>query len=182
MSLARMRTVSRWIVIGLVAAVAVARISTASHNVPSAPSTGLVGRAAPDFTIAVWNGAAGQTVHLTGLRGHDVVLNFWGSWCEACQQEMPLLQSAWQRYAGRGVEFVGVALDTPQEDGAQFLRQYGITYPCGPDPTGATAPRYALIGLPTTIVIDRHGVVKQKLSGQLKPGALDQAIHALLGA
>ena len=164
------------------------RLAGASHAVASAtqhgaPATGsLVGHVAPDFTLSVWNSHPGQTVHLAALRGRPVVVYFWAPWCEPCQQEAPLLQAAWQRYRGRGVSFVGVAFDAQQAESMQFLQRYGITYPCGPDSGVATAPAYGLVGLPDTVIIDQHGVVRQKFSGPVDAHALDQALQPLLAA
>jgi cytochrome c biogenesis protein CcmG, thiol:disulfide interchange protein DsbE len=154
-------------------------VATATHN-GAVQAGALVGRPAPDFTITVWNGTPDQRVHLAALRGGPVVVNFWAPWCEPCQQEAPLLQAAWQRYHPRGVTFIGVAFDSQQSDSTQFLRRYGITYPCGPDPTEATAPAYGLVGLPATIIIDKHGIVTRKVSGPVDARALDQALQPLL--
>lgn len=181
--IARGRAIQAAIVVvgcAALAIVLVARLVSASHAVPRTASGSLVGHLAPDFTITTWNGAPGQQVRLSALRGHPVVLNFWAAWCQPCQEEMPLLQTAWQQYHTSGVMFVGVALDTQQPDGMQFLRSHGVAYPCGPDPTHATAPAYGLIGLPTTVIIDRHGIVVEKLNGQLTPHTLAQAMIAVL--
>lgn len=174
------------IALGIVVCVALVtllalRFAAASHAVSSAPRGALVGHEAPDFTLAPWNAApAGQSVRLAALKGHPVVVNFWATWCEPCQQEAPLLTAAWQRYHGSGVLFLGVALDTQPQDGAQFLRRYGLTYPCGPEGTGTIATTYALVGLPATIFIGRDGIVASRIDGQLTGAALDRAIQALL--
>jgi cytochrome c biogenesis protein CcmG/thiol:disulfide interchange protein DsbE len=139
----------------------------------------LVGRPASDFTIAIWNGTPGQTIRLATLRGQPVVVNFWATWCEPCQQEAPLLSAAWQRYHTR-ITFVGVAFDTQQADGTQFMRRYGIRYPCGAGDGAVLATAFGIPGLPDTIFVDRHGVVVRKDAGQLSAATLAQGIQALL--
>lgn len=160
--------------------VLVFRIATATRAVTKAPAHTLVGQVAPDLAVTVWNGASGQTLDLAALRGQPVVLNFWGSWCDPCHAESPLLVAAWQRYHPRGVVFVGAAMDTPRDDGLAFIRQEHIPYPAGAVPTEEAAVAYGLIGLPATVFIDRQGHVTAKISAQLKPGELDTAIQALL--
>jgi cytochrome c biogenesis protein CcmG/thiol:disulfide interchange protein DsbE len=156
-----------------------ARLADAGQAASSVHPGSLVGHTAPDFTVAVWNVTPGQAIHLAALRGQPVVVNFWATWCEPCQQEAPLLTAAWQRYHAR-ITFVGVAFDTQQVDGVQFLRRYGIQYLCGQGDGAVLATAYGLPGLPATIFIDRRGVVADKITGQLTAAALDQGIQTLL--
>lgn len=176
-----------WLQMGVVAlagaallGVLVFRIATATRAVTKAPSHTLIGQMAPDLAVTVWNGTAGQTLDLAALRGQPVVLNFWGSWCDPCHAESPLLVAAWQRYHPRGVAFVGAAMDTSQSDGLTFLAQEHIPYPAGGVPTEEAAVAYGLIGLPATVFIDRQGHITAKINAQLKPGELDTAIQTLL--
>jgi thiol-disulfide isomerase/thioredoxin len=64
---------------------------------------------------------------LAEYRGHPLVLNFWATWCEPCQREIPLLEALHQERGG-SVQIVGVAVDF-QEDVLRYAQQRGITYP-----------------------------------------------------
>jgi cytochrome c biogenesis protein CcmG/thiol:disulfide interchange protein DsbE len=158
------------------------RLLHAGQAASGAPVYPLAGHPAPAFTINTWtwDGSPSQTVRLAALKGHPIVINFWASWCDACRAEEPLLEASWQQYQPQGVMFIGVAFEDQQPAGTEFLRQYGVTFPAGPDLTGAIAVAYGIIGVPETVFIDRHGIVVSKISGALDDGTLDRAVRALL--
>ncbi|MBF6590789.1 MAG: TlpA family protein disulfide reductase [Ktedonobacterales bacterium] len=155
-------------------------------RISSAPFGSVVGRPAPDFTLntwAWWDGAsrqADQTRRLAALKGHPIVLNFWASWCDACKQEAPTLQAAWQRYQPRGVVFLGVATEDVESESLAFLRTYKITYFNGADVTGTLTVTYAAASIPLTVFIDRQGKVTGTHAGVIDAATLDRAIQPLL--
>ena len=158
----------------------IARLAAAGSAAGSAPSTSLVGHAAPDFTIQVWNGAAGRTIHLADLKGKVVLVNFYASWCADCTEEVPLLQRFWQQYQTRAVVFLGVAYQDRQADSLSFLKQYAVSYPCGPDVGGTAATDYGVTGVPETALIDQHGVVVRHYNGAVDDATLSAALQSLL--
>lgn len=143
---------------------------------------------APDFTLHTWawwaqntTSAADPTqLHLAALRGRPVVINFWASWCDACQAEAPTMEQAWRAYQARGVVFVGIDVNDTATDSAAFLKQYGVTYYNAPDITDTLFIKYGVIGLPTTVFVNRDGAIQSKHIGQINAAALDSGIHALL--
>jgi len=161
------------------------RITTANtqaHNVPAgAQGMSLVGKAAPDVALIVWQGgAAGGQVSLASLRGHPVVLNFWEASCDPCKAEAPLLEQAAKTYQAQGVDFVGVALYTSQSDGLTFLRQHGLTYLSGAATTNQTVVDYGLIGVPDTYFISSSGVIVDQSVGQIAQLKLIEGIQRAL--
>ena len=171
------------IVLLLLAGVAelVIRANTANNIVRHTAAPSLVGHPAPDFTIPLWNATAGETAtfHLLSQRGKVVVVNFWASWCDPCRAEAPTFESLAQHDASRGVVFVGVAVNTPQADGEQFLKQYGVTYSAGPEPSTTLAAEYGVSGIPVTVVIDQQGRVERIFPGQIQPAALTSVLSSL---
>ena len=129
---------------------------------------------------------AGDTVSLAALRGKVVLLNVWATWCHPCRDEIPELQALHDRYAPRGLELVGVSVDA---DGAnesiqEFMRDFRMTYPVWRDPGERVSAQFHTIGVPTTFLIDREGVLRWRKTGPIQPGdeALTRAIEQALGS
>jgi len=171
--------------IALLASRLIAANSAASVNI--AQGFALNGKPAPDFTVSVVNsssnsssGSARQTIHLAALKGHPVVVNFFASWCVPCADEAPVLESAWQKYASKGVIFVGVIYQDTPANAQSFYRQYGLTFPMGLDPSGATAIAYGVTGVPETVFINKAGIVVSKYGGPEDDGTLNRSVAGLL--
>jgi thiol-disulfide isomerase/thioredoxin len=133
---------------------------------------------APDYTFTALDGTR---VDSEELKGQVVVLNFWATWCGPCRLEMPSLQSLHEDRSGDGVVVLGLATDTG--DGSvvdAFLRERGITYSVG---RASNEHRRAFGGvsmIPTTYLIDRHGIVRHKVMGYFAPPAMRVAVSRLV--
>jgi thiol-disulfide isomerase/thioredoxin len=116
------------------------------------------------------------------LRGYPIVINAWASWCTACKQEYKLLADASVRY-GRQVAFLGVdALDDGASDARAYLAGHPLSYPSYQSPSGVLTGLAPIVGLPTTIYIDRAGAIVKVIPGQYdSQGALDGDIQRYLG-
>ena len=146
------------------------------------PITGLSGvtmvnRPAPDFTLKTFEGT---TISLRALRGNPVVLNFWASWCPPCRLEAPLLERVWRVNKKRGVAFIGVDLQDREEDALRFIREFDITYPNAPDPTGEVSISYGVSGLPVTFFVSREGQILRRWVGALEKKVLVRFIEEIM--
>ena len=120
---------------------------------------------APEIEFTTYDG---ETIRLSDLRGQGVVLNFWASWCGPCRAEAPLLVDAWQQERDNGVAFIGLTYQDHEQGARQFMEQYGINYPNGPD-TGLTwSRRYDVQGIPATFFIDGDGMLVSQHRGMLR--------------
>jgi len=160
----------------------ISRFYSATHTVATIEHQGqgvigqLVGHPAPDLTVTLWNGTPGEKMNLAALHGKVVVVNFWASWCDPCHSEAPILASVAHQYAAKGIVFIGIALETQDSDGLNFIRQYHVPYECGPAPD-SLAVAYALTGIPVTVTINAKGVVEGQIDGPVTAASLNSAIH-----
>jgi thiol-disulfide isomerase/thioredoxin len=74
------------------------------------------------------NDSNGKPQPILQWRGKTLVINFWATWCPPCREEMPAFSRLQTKYAANGVEFVGIALDTP-DNVIAFLKQIPVSYP-----------------------------------------------------
>jgi len=139
-----------------------------------------VGFAAPDFSLELLGG--GQ-VSLSDLRGKAVIVNLWASWCPPCRAEMPALQQVYEANRSRGLEILAVntTFQDSEAGAAEFVREFGLTFPIPLDRTGVVSRTYQLRALPTTFFIDRGGVVRKVvLGGPMSETTIQTAVEDLL--
>jgi len=107
-------------------------------------------------------------VSLAAYRGRPVVLNFWGSWCDPCKEEAPVLESTWKRYRDRGLVVLGVDFHDVKGAARSFARENDMSYPLAYDGPGNTLSDYGVTAAPETFFIDPDGMlVCERLQGGL---------------
>lgn len=145
---------------------------------PRAIPSPLLGRPAPPFTLAAFDGGR---VSLAEMRGRIVVLNFWASWCyPACYEEAPVLERNWQAYRDRGVTVVGIDIQDTEEAARKFIAQFRLSFPNAPDPSGKVSVDYGVYGVPETFFIDRSGTIRKKHVGAVTEELFRTEVERLL--
>jgi cytochrome c biogenesis protein CcmG, thiol:disulfide interchange protein DsbE len=142
----------------------------------------LVGHPAPAFTLAALNTPTGQnTLSLNDLKGKAIVLNVWASWCIPCNQEAPMLQTAWKQMNAQGKEvvFLGIDFQDSRSDALTFMHKYGISYPNVLDASGSVSIDYGVTGVPETIFINSKGTVVSTVRQQLTSQALQSNLKLI---
>jgi thiol-disulfide isomerase/thioredoxin len=119
----------------------------------------------------------GRPHALAEWKGKLLMVNFWASWCGPCREEMPLLDRAQERLAGKGVQIVGIAFDTPAAT-RDFLGETPVGYPILIDDPSGNQDLSALLGndrsvLPYTVLIGRDGRLLAERAGSFSEASLD---------
>jgi thiol-disulfide isomerase/thioredoxin len=110
-----------------------------------------------------------------------VLVDFWATWCGPCRFVAPKLSTLQSRYGAQGLSVVGVSTEDAQ-DVALFAERTAMGYPVGSDAHGETTRSYGVSSLPTMVLIDKRGVVRDVSIGY-DPGEdarLEQSIRSLL--
>ena len=115
------------------------------------------------------------------LAGNVVLIEFWASWCASCKALSPDVARWHRAYASRGLRVIGVAGDPPAL-AAEAVKQWGIPYPVVADPRDMSAAAYAISALPTVVLVDRAGVVRDVSIGYdpRRRAEIERAIERLL--
>lgn len=151
----------------------------------------IVGHLAPDFQLPRVMGDNGGTavtdnpIHLThyvdrdGDTGIPVVLNFWASWCGPCRIETPHFQELSLKFHGQAA-VLGINQGESVRTIADFGASFGLTYPLLYDADNRVNEAYNVFNLPTTIFIDRYGVVREVYLGAISQAVLLERINRLV--
>lgn len=119
--------------------------------------------AAPDFSLPLLAGE--HTIELADYRGRVVLLDFWASWCGPCRQSLPEYQKLRDEFPRADFEVIAITVDEDAADALKFLERQPLQFPLPHDPEGRVAAAYQLLGMPTSYLIDRRGMVHSRHSG-----------------
>lgn len=137
-----------------------------------------IGKKARDFQVTLLDGS---TFSLSAQAGKVVLIDFWDVMCPPCRREMPNLKQMAADFGGRGLEIVGISLDTDRRLLMDFVQKEQLPWKIACSFTGwndTTAALYRIIATPSTWVIDRRGVVRfHDLRGPELRRAVDELLR-----
>jgi len=136
----------------------------------------LLGRPAPPLELATLDGGR---VSLPALRGQVILLDFWATWCAPCRAALPQLVRWQQQLGPKGLTIVGVTEEDPATV-KPFALQHQMTYTIALDPPQDAWRSFLVTGLPTTIIIDRTGVVRRVAVGLADVSSIEATLLDLL--
>jgi cytochrome c biogenesis protein CcmG/thiol:disulfide interchange protein DsbE len=123
----------------------------------------------------------GTSVDLAQLRGHPVVINFWGPSCVPCREEMPLLAQKASAHGPSGLVILGVLTDDPVEPAREFAAQYGGTWQTVIDPNGSIKRAYRVLARPQSYFVDRDGILRSIQIGYLTDADFERQFALIAG-
>lgn len=130
---------------------------------PVAYSRPAINTPAPAFQLMDLDGGLHS---LPEYQGKVVFLNFWATWCGPCKVEMPAMEALYQAFRAQGLEILAVSVD---QQGAAVTRPFkeamGLSFPILHDSTHQVGLTYGARTLPMTYVIDRKGIIRQRIFG-----------------
>jgi thiol-disulfide isomerase/thioredoxin len=104
--------------------------------------------------------AQAADLDLSAYRGKVVYLDFWASWCGPCKQSFPWMETLKGTYDRQGLTVIAVNLDMDRADADKFLDRFRPTFEVRFDPKGELAALYKVRAMPSSVLIDRHGVAR----------------------
>jgi cytochrome c biogenesis protein CcmG/thiol:disulfide interchange protein DsbE len=160
------------------AACAVAGCGHGGNAASPGPAAGpaRVGQAAPSWSEP---SLPGPTLSFTSLRGKPVYLNFFATWCPPCNQEAPAIDALQQQYRARGLQIVGVDVLENAGKATEFRRSHHLSYPVVVD-AGTLRDQYNVNGLPVHVFIDRAGLIRKIVVGELSSADMRSNIERIL--
>lgn len=125
------------------------------------------GSVAPEFELpplaATDSGAA--PLSLDTLRGRVVLVNFWATWCEPCESEMPAMERLYGALPHDGFELIAVAIDDEESTVQTFQDAYRLSFPIVLDLDQRVYQAYQTMGVPESLLIDRDGRIVERYVG-----------------
>jgi thiol-disulfide isomerase/thioredoxin len=156
-------------------------------GVAKAAFNGAAAKPAPDLTL---KDLGGKDLSLAQYKGKVVLVNFWATWCEPCQIEIPWLIEMQQKYAAKGFTVLGIAMD---EEGASVVTpwvnkerfdvngsQSQMNYPIVIGDDAAADKFGGLLGYPTSVLINRDGKIVKRITGIISYDEISKSIESQL--
>ncbi len=133
------------------------------------PTSARIGSRAPAIELPqLVAGKPGERVALSAYAGRPVVVNFWATWCSPCRAEFPALEAKYRQYKdSKQLAVIGIASmgDDGPAAAQRFIESMGSTFPILLDTDGSAEQTYRVDALPTTVFIDRNGIIRDLVVG-----------------
>jgi cytochrome c biogenesis protein CcmG, thiol:disulfide interchange protein DsbE len=137
-----------------------------------------IGDLAPDFSVV---DLKGKSLSVPGeFKGKVVLLHFWVSWCRVCVNEMRAMESIYAEYGSRGVIPCSVSIGDRKEAVEDYIKDLQIYYPVLIDGKAVSKRLYGVTGVPTTLALDRQGIIRSRAIVPLGRDQQERMVKPLL--
>lgn len=105
------------------------------------------------------NSGTPKEFNLSNYKGKIVYLDFWASWCIPCRKSFPWMNKIQEQYEDQEFKIVTINLDKEKDLALDFLKSYPANFEIFYDPKGIIAKKYAIKGMPSSILFDKKGKI-----------------------
>jgi len=126
------------------------------------PLDSSIGQEAPGFTLV---DLAGKKISLDSFIGKPVLLNFWATWCPYCRKERSHLNDLHEKYKDRGLVILSISTDRSLKKLKQYMEKTPADFIVLSDSEGSVSSAYNIMGLPSSLLINKKGIIKYKFTG-----------------
>jgi peroxiredoxin len=133
-----------------------------AHGLRPLPLDANIGKEAPGFVLI---DLSGKKVSLDSFRGKPVLLNFWATWCPYCRKERSHLNELHRDYRDKGLVILSVSTDRSIKKLRKFMTDTPAEFIVLSDSDGRISTSYNVMGLPSSLLINREGIIKHKFTG-----------------
>jgi peroxiredoxin len=132
----------------------------------------------PDFSLQSLQQK--ETVTLSDLKGKGVILNFWGSWCGPCLNEMPALEKQYQKWKDKGLVILGINIGETPVSVNNFVKEVGVTFPILLDRKREVTKLYHIGRIPASYFISPQGEIVEIFEGQMSESFIEERVKKIL--
>ena len=137
-----------------------------------------VGKVLPKFTLFDLKGD--KVTVPDDFSGKVIVVRFWVDWCKSCAIEMPMIDSAYNKYKDKGLVVIAVNVGQQKDVAEAFVKKLKLSYPVVLDTDSAITKKYGVKAVPFTLIIDRKGIVRKRILGEAGSETIENIIQDLL--
>lgn len=122
----------------------------------------VVGKPAPAFEL---RDSEGNLWKLFDLKGKVVFINFWATWCTTCKAEMPYKEKLYKKMEGRPFQMLGILFRDNPHNLVSYFKKVKVSAPTLISPGNEMAKLFGITGVPESFIIDKEGVLRERLIG-----------------
>lgn len=168
-----MKTFQKYMIIAVLVLLGVAGYSLFETLTPFDTQRPAVGELAPEISLEDLNGSI---VRLSDYRGKVVLVNFWGSWCTPCKEEIPGLQKVFSEYRGKGFAVLAVAVD----DVPFAIKKLDLPFPVVLADRQVSKDYGNVVHIPVSFLVGKDGKIIRKMKGIYSEGDLRSHVEQAL--